>query len=63
MGRISFLRKTLKEFRVSDYLASSGKLLFRCRVDGKKEYLYWFVLADTVFKSCVHLANCIEKQN
>ena len=37
---MSFLRKSLKEFRVLDCLASSGKLLQRCRVDGKKESLY-----------------------
>ena len=37
---MSFLRKSLKEFRVLDCLASGGKLLQRCRVDGKKESLY-----------------------
>ena len=37
---MSFFRKSLKEFRVLDCLASSGKLFQRCRVDGKKESLY-----------------------
>ena len=37
---MSFLRKSLKEFRVFDCLASSGKLFQRYRVDGKKESLY-----------------------
>ena len=39
-GYYVFLRKSLKEFKVLDCLASSGKLFKRCTVDGKKESLY-----------------------
>ena len=58
MVRISFLRKSLKEFRVLDCLASSGKLLQRYRIDGKKESLIDFFLL-VLFDRYVHFLNCI----